>query len=52
MTGQKLEETLDAMEAEDRKSGGVPQPTESGNPEVVKKGGVAGGPGIRRGDFA
>jgi hypothetical protein len=34
---QKLEKTLDAMETEDRKSEGVPQPTESGNPEVVNE---------------
>jgi hypothetical protein len=50
---QKLEKTLDAMDTEDRKSERVPQPTESGNPEVVNEGGVVvGGPGIRRGEHA
>ena len=50
---QKLEKTLDAMETEDRKSEGVPQPIENGNPEVVNEGGVVvGGPGIRRGGYA
>ena len=41
------------MEAEDRKSEEVPQPAESGNPEVVNEGGVViGSPGIRRGGYA
>ena len=49
---QKLEKTLDAMETEDRKLEGVPQPTEVGNSRVVNEGGVVGGPGIRRGEHA